>query len=144
MPHYTTMYSGNYRGTLRCSPVVFPCRPQYTTESRQDMLIVVMAKYAVFLINNLLSSCFFISASKRTVSKVQNYGLHNYFLFDDTLLRKLLSLYCRIGIYRATKNSRKASFSRVLYFASERVLQRHLLNQTVIRKCESITIFMRS
>ena len=40
-------------------------------------------------------------------------------------------IYCRIGIYCVTKISRKADFfgfSRVLYFASERVLQRHLLN----------------
>ena len=51
------------------------------------------------------------------------------------------TVYCRIGIYdyRATKNSRKADFSCVLYFTSERVLQRHLLNQTVIKKCEKFS-----
>ena len=51
--------------------------------------------------------------------------------------------YCRIGIYRATKISRKAVFLRVLYFASERVLQRHLLNQTVIKKCKDLVAISR-
>ena len=54
--------------------------------------------------------------------------------------------YCRIGIYRY-KNFAKSQFFvfwGVLYFASERVLQRHLLNETVIKKCKDPVAILRS
>ena len=62
---------------------------------------------------------------------------------DNILAKKLcvyIYIYCRIGIYRRYKDFAKSRFfvfSHVLYFACEHVLQRHLLNQTVILKMQT-------
>ena len=82
------------------------------------------------------------------------YNLINLYSFRKTCLFLFLYFiyvianhyYCRIGIYGATKISRKGDFSfvlRVFYFASEQVLQHYLLNETGIKQCQDLSAILR-